>query len=108
MTICVTLTAFVLEEVRHKLEIVSSEPDLQEDYCISEEEAGAFYERMRSAQPGEHRFNETEAAILAGELQNAADIARSNRKATNDVRFTTWCNAFERVVQSIETQLPQS
>lgn len=78
-TISVKYTDLQLGEIRHKLDIVTSEPDLQEIYEITQSEADAIDELFRCAIAGTPvEFDLRFADLVIGELEDA-HLMWSNR-----------------------------
>lgn len=70
-TVKVKFTAIQLGEICHKLNIVTSEPDLQASYKINQEEADEIESLFRSAKPGVAvEFDMKFADLLVGELED--------------------------------------
>src|SRR5690348_8260210 len=97
------LTATQLEEVQHKLGIVCEEPDLQTDYSLTQDDADILYRMFDRARPGVFTVTQVQAAVIAGELENAAEIACDNAR-DEGVKVYGFANAFRRVVQTIQAQ----
>ena len=69
------LTRGPLEELRYKLSILRDEPDLLDDYGVTEEHAEEFLQRMMFQKPGMIEVSDVEAAIISGELEkNSPDF----------------------------------
>lgn len=83
-TVIVSLSAAQLQEAQHKATILCEEPDLQESYEVTAEAAEALRERLFAAIPGRLMLTVDEAEILAGELENAAEIDEANVEAGDD------------------------
>lgn len=82
----IKFTQLQLDEVCHKLSIIRDEPDLQESYDVSQEEAENFYEYFYNSKEGEIdlNFEEKYIEILIGEIQNSMERMWSNWQDCND------------------------
>ena len=107
MTFAITiyLTALQIEEIAHKADILASEPDLQESYEVTQEQADAFAERFRTTQPAAHSLSVTEAQIIAGELDNAAAIALEAFQYDGDKQALAAYRSFKGVVKKLADYL---
>ena len=92
------LTKFQLEEVCHKLSIVVDEPDLCADYSFTKSEANDLEAIFLNAKPGQFIVTAKQAVVIAGELDNAADICRDNS-------YSSAVRSFSMVVDAINKQL---
>jgi len=74
-----TFTRLQLEEIRHKLSILCDEPELQESYNLTAEQANDMFERYQSATPKQPvTVLEIDIPVLLDELENCCDIADAN------------------------------
>lgn len=92
------LTQFQLEEVQHKLSIVTNEPDLCDDYSLTEVEADDLEKLFHNARPGSFTVTNKQAIVIAGELENAADIWGDNGN-------TSAAHSLRTVMDAINEQL---
>lgn len=84
MKLAVQFTQLQLEEIVHKLQIVADEPDLQESYEISPEDAQALADHFGSCAPGIVTFDEAHRDLVAGEIQDRMNALHSNWKDCGD------------------------
>lgn len=74
----IRLTKSALSELNYKLAIFADDADLHESYGFNADRAEAMRNRFAKSKPGTFDVTEAEAEVIAGELENAADIERSN------------------------------
>lgn len=70
-----------LEDLEHKMTIVSDEPELQESYNITDAQAEEFRQHVSMAVVRKQRevtIPDHMIPVVRGEMENMADIIRSN------------------------------
>lgn len=101
----VKLTTLQLEEITHKLSILTCEPDLQESYEISENDAEQLHQRFQQARAGDWVILEPHVVdIIVGEIGNRMDIALSNWKDMNDAHEGGVYRSLHKLVKQLDAQ----
>ena len=70
-----------MQDLEHKMTVVSDEPDLQEDYKITQEQAEGFRKQISRANALKIRevsIPHHMIPVILGEMENMADIYASN------------------------------
>ncbi len=101
----VRFTNFELDEIAHKMNIIASEPDLQDSYEITEAEAEAMFKRWLPRRAGVYTISKEEAEIIQGEIENSLEISKDNLE-TGDDNSRYDVVRFQKLLRKIKEQTP--
>jgi hypothetical protein len=92
-----------LEDLEHKMTVVSDEPELQESYGISADQAEEFRRHVQHAVIHKQReitIPDHMIPVVRGEMENMADIIASNHSFDGPKVFLQ-ANAIERQLERL-------
>lgn len=101
MSVTVKLTKIQAQEVRHKMQILAEEPELQESYEISEDEAADLAATFENNEQGQYTFAAKFAEVIASELENSLDIASANHRHGGSASDLAYIKSLKSAVQKI-------
>ena len=105
----VKYTALQLGEICHKLNIVEGEPDLQESYEITQDEASAIYETFRAAKPGEPvSFDSKFCELIVGELEDVQSMWAHNAADNRDTSELSMASACAAAIRKTKNAMRQA
>lgn len=108
-TIQVKYTALQLGEICHKLSIVEDEPDLQDSYEITQDEASAIYETFHTAKPGEPvSFDRKFCDLILGELQDVQSMWAHNATDNRDTSELSMASACAAAIRKTKNAMRQA
>lgn len=93
-----------LEDLEHKMNVVSDEPELQECYGITQEQVDAFAKslpRNGVKVSAEIEIPEHMLACVKGEMENTAEIVWSNAKSEG-IKAIGYACAIERQLLKLD------
>lgn len=93
-----------LQDLEHKMTIVSDEPDLQADYGLTQDECESFRAYLSTCNA--HGIREIEIPsrmieCVKGEMENMADIAWGNAKSEG-ISAIGWATSIESQLKKIQ------
>lgn len=103
----VHLTALQIGEIAHKLGIVADEPDLQDSYEVSEEEARQLADFFRDAKPGDVSFDDRYRDLIEGEIENRMEALHANWKDCGDEDEGGLYRSMAQALKRIKAATPQ-
>jgi hypothetical protein len=98
------LTKLQSDELHHKLVILRDDEDLRESCEISEEAVENLIAALPNGE-GLFTFDEEHGMVMAGEVENLIDIARSNMRGASDKEMASlrgYMNSMRRLSKRLQ------
>jgi len=103
----VYLTALQISEIADKLLVVADDPDLQDSYAISEEEAKKLADLFRDAAPGNVAFEDRYRDLIEDEIESLMEALYSNWKDCGDEDDGGIYRSMVQALKRIKAATPQ-
>lgn len=103
----INLTKLQSEELNHKLAIIRDEPDLQESYEMTSEDAQQLIDALPDTD-GAFSFDAKFSNALTGECENLLDIAQANMDCAGDSeigQIRGYMSSISGLIRKIENAL---
>lgn len=99
----ITFTKLQAEEIAHKACIVRDEPDLQDSYELSEEQATAMADAFLAAHNGgDVDVRPDWVDCIVGEVENLIDIAKDNQEIDGPGSHLAYIKSMRSAIESVK------